>query len=160
MTKSILWVLLLACDSSFAARAAEQVVSVRWSQIPVALSGQTATVALQGATVEGHLIAVSPESMEMLIEKTSDAKRYAKGQTSLPRTDVTTIHAIRKRIRGRVWGTLAGFFGGGYAGAALAANKSMESAWPALLIPVGSVIGYYVGKRADIKRIRIEVLPD
>ena len=57
-------------------------------------------------------------------------------------------------------GTLAGFFGGGYAGAALAANKSIESAWPALLIPVGSVIGYYVGKRADIKKIRIEILTD
>jgi len=154
----ILWLLPLALDSSFAARAAEQVVSVKWSQIPLALSGRTAKVTLQGVTVEGHPIAASPESLEMLIEKTSDAKRYAKGQTSLPRTDVTAIYAIRTRIRGRVWGTSVGFAGGSYAGAVLAAIKSSE--WPALLIPVGTVIGYYVGKRSDITKIRIEILPD
>jgi hypothetical protein len=154
----ILWLLALGFNLSFAARAAEQVVSVKWSQIPVALSGRTARVVLQGVTVEGQPIGATPESMEMLIEKTSDAKRYAKGQTSLPRTDVTAIYAIRTRIRGRVWGTSAGFLGGSYGGAALAAIKSSE--WPLLLIPVGSVIGYYVGKRTDITKIRIEILPD
>ncbi len=80
-------------------------MSVKWSQIPLALSGLTARVALQGVTVEGRVLAASPESLEILIEKTSDAKRYSKGQqTSLPRTDVTSIYAIRTRIRGRVWG--------------------------------------------------------
>src|SRR5258708_22464144 len=158
-TRMIFWLLPHVVDSSVAARAAERVVSVKWSQIPVALSGQTARVALQGVTVEGHLIAVSPEAIEMLIEKTSDEKRYGKGQTSISRTDVKTIYAVRRRIRGRVIGTILGFFGGGYAGAALATNKDRESAWQALLIP-GSIIGYYVGKRADITKIRIEILPD
>ena len=151
--------MLLAFDSSLAARAAEETLTVKWRQIPLALSGRMARVALRGVTVEGHLVAASPESMEMLIEKTSDAKRYAKGQTSLPRSDVTAIHAIRTRIRGRVTGTLLGYFGGGYAGVAAAADKTRESNW-LLLAPVGAVIGYYVGKRTDINKIRIEILPD
>jgi len=154
----ILWLLPLAFDSSFAAHAADQVVSVQWSQIPVALSGQTARVALQRVTVEGHLIAVSPQAMELLIEKTSDKNRYAKGQVSIPRAEVKTIHAIRTRIRGRVWGTSLGFLGGSYGGEALATIKG--SAWPVLLIPVGAVIGYQIGKRTDITKIRVEILPD
>jgi hypothetical protein len=155
----ILWLLPLALGSYFPSRAAaEESVSVKWSQIPLALAGRTARIVLQGVTVEGHPLAVSPESIEMLIEKTSDQKQYAKGQSSLPRSDVTAIYAIRTRIRGRVIGTLLGFFGTGVATAA-ASSQDGESAWQAL-IPVGAVIGYYVGKRSDVKKIRIEILPD
>src|SRR5260370_15227492 len=132
-TRMIFWLLPLVVDSSVAARAAERVVSVKWSQIPVALSGQTARVALQGVTVEGHLIAVSPEAMELLIEKTSDRNRYGKGQVSISRVEVKTIHAIRTRIGGRVWGTSLGFLAGSYGGAALATVKCSDL--PVLLIP-------------------------
>ena len=150
----ILWLLALAFDSSFAARAAEGVVSVKWSQLPVALSGQTARVVLQDVTVEGHPISVSPEAMEMFIEKTSDKTRYAKGQTTISRADVKTIYGVRTRIRGRVVGTLLGLWGASYATAAVQ-EDAMQ-----VLIPVMGVIGYYVGKRTDITKIRIEILPD
>src|SRR5260370_17500143 len=104
----------------------------------MAWSGLTARVALQGVTVAWHPIAASPESMAMLIEKTSDKKRYAKGQTSISRTDVKTIYAVRTRIRGRAIGTLLGLWGGAYATAAVQDDALQD------LIPVGAVIRYYV----------------
>ena len=133
---------------------------VRWSGLSGVALGRKVRVAPAGGTaVEGKVLAVEPEALQL-------------ATTRIPRASIATLEVQRMRKRGRIIGVSAGFVLGVAAGLAVA----ITTGWGDLFGPpqphvgaavaaVGLVAGcpvavYFLGRRWDRHYVRITILPD
>ena len=89
--------------------AAPNEVQLPWSELAPLIVGEEVSLILPGAVhVQGEVIAVRPDALEMEIKKTTDRRTYAKGQVVIPRSSVSVIERRRMRRKaGRIIGTVA-----------------------------------------------------
>jgi hypothetical protein len=145
-------------------------VELKWSELGSLISGHTVELTLPGgAKVKGDVAAVREDALAIDVRKTSDAKAYPRGGTTIPRASVTTLRLERSRGR---WGRILGSVGGVVAGAALGGYVANAATDPrdfqnigtvavgALAGGVaGSLAGYQLGRIADRKVIVIRIVP-
>jgi len=123
---------------------------VSWNRTPEVLNGKLVLIKLTGGTrIEGGWVSVTPSTFTMRIEKTSNKREVQKGLQTIPRSSISEVRARKRRVRGRVIGTLAGFYGIATIGAV--ASGSMEALQgPTGLAAVGgAVAGFLIGKSFD-----------
>jgi hypothetical protein len=159
MDRSPLYAFALLFLATLIAQGAPDKLTLRWDQLPAAMAGGTTRVRVHGVTLDGRIVSTSEESMQMMIEHSSDSKGYGRGVTSLTRAEIELIYLIHRRIRGRIIGTAAGIFAPAAAIGATAGKYQQENELWGLLILATGAIGYQLGKIADTQRIEIVILP-
>lgn len=123
---------------------------VPWDRTPEVLAGRWVMVELNdGTSIQGSWAAVTSQTFRMVVEKTSQKRQVAKGLQELPRSEVRRIRYSKRRVRGRVIGTIAGFYGAlTLAAAATPPEDGLQGAWSLAAI-AGAVLGYQLGKSLD-----------
>ena len=103
-------VLLASCV--MLAHAGLPAVRASWNQIPKVLAGKYVVVQLENGTViEGSWTDVTNSAFIFNIEKASRKDKRLKGLQIVSRSAVRKIHFRERRVRGRVIGTIATFYG-------------------------------------------------
>lgn len=150
--------LFMACMLS--CEAAAEPRRVAWSQTPEAFLGKRVLIQLTcGARIEGSWISITANTFTMHVEKTSARNTIGKGIQTLPRSSILVIRTRNQRVRGRVAGALAGFYGvAAISYAATGSREALQSGWgPAAF--AGGVAGYFAGRAADRATHEVVLLP-
>lgn len=100
--------LVLLMFVSALAQAAEP-LRATWQQVPSVCANRKSLIRLtSGTRVEGRLMAVSPTSFDIEVQRTSNRKDVAKGIQTIDRAALAELRVRDKRIAGRVLGSIAG----------------------------------------------------
>lgn len=139
--------LLAPILAAFGQKAAER---VPWDRTPQVLAGKRVVVELNdGTKVEGAWLAVAASAFTMKVEKSSGPGRRAKGSQSLDRSEIRRVWFGERRVRGRVLGTIGGFYAVmAIAAAATGAPDAFQGGWGIAAVAAG-VGGYQLGKVFD-----------
>jgi hypothetical protein len=137
--------------------AATPPVEIRWNELAALIVGRHVSIALPGRIlIEGEALSVRDETLLLDIGKTSSAQRYPKGQTPVPRVELTEVRVTERRgTGGRVLATAIGGLTGMVAGGEIAAHGTgfrsegvIVSTFTATAVAL-TVAGYLVGRHAD-----------
>ena len=147
--------------------AAQDTARLRWTELPQLLVAHDVRVSLaSGARLEGMVLSMNEDGVNLIVRKTSDRKAHPKGQATIQKADVSVIEMIQFANGGRVVGTVVGSLGGLVAAsfAAVSAADASDSGGLGLAaflgVLGGSILGcYYLGKKADRKITRIAIIP-
>ncbi len=140
-------------------------MKLKWSELSGHITGHKVSLTSpDGHYLEGEVISVQSDTLEMNVSKTSDRKAVAKGKHSFPRSSIPQIGLKTKRARGRIIGVSAGL---GVGLGSIGAGLSMQS-WSGLgvafigaIVGVGVMVaGYFIGNEHDRQLTMITVLPD
>src|SRR5947207_8723247 len=134
-------------------------LTLRWDQLARMVTGREIELHLSdGTRLKGEALAVRPDSFVMDVENTSNKGRYAKGQTEVPRREVSSVNVIQRTIRWRAITTPAAVIGGAALNGALI-NVHREGL-PLIILPAAIAAGYFLGKRADTHVTKIAIIRD
>ena len=123
--------------------------SVAWGRTAEAFAGRRVLVRLsKGVRIEGDWAGVTADTFTMNVRKTSDRRAVGKGLRTLPRSSILGVRTGTARVRGRVIGVAAGYFGVGGVGVAIYGRNGGEFAAPIAAI-AGGIAGYFVGRAMD-----------
>jgi hypothetical protein len=142
-------------------------VEIRWNELATQIVGREIAIPLEGGvTVAGQALAVGDQSLLLDIRKSSDPRRYARGETSLPRAAIAEVRVLEKRgkggrVVGAVLGTLVGFVGGMEIAEASTRSSSNAAALSVFIAIWGgsAVGGYYAGRSTDRHWKRLRIAP-
>ena len=143
------------------AQAEPQPERIAWNRTPDALKSEFVLVTLTtGVRIGGSWVAVTPDTFTMNIEKTSNKREIGKGLRTMPRASIADVRSGKRRMRGRVIGTLAGFYGiatiGGIASCTMEAPQG-----PTRMVAFGGAIaGYFIGRIYDHSTRQVILLPE
>jgi len=138
---------------------------IKWNELAALIVGHHVSIPLVGGVVvAGEALSVRDDSIMLDIGRTSDRKRYATGQTSIPRASITEVRLVERRgTGGRILGTVVGALVGIVAGAEIAAHGTRSEA--AVVSTFGAtavactVGGYYVGRSVDRHSRLLRIAP-
>ena len=151
---------LLLLATVLLGQAQPQPLSLAWNNSAEALAGQFAQIKLtDGTRIGGTWASVTPVAFTFHVEQTSNRTNFAKGLQTIPRASILEMKAGRRRARGRVIGTLAGYLGIAVVSSLALGAESAQGPW-GLAILGGGVAGYYIGKSVDHATRQIIFLPD
>lgn len=86
---------------------------IEWEMTTAAFGGRKAIVKLDsGARIEGVWLDVTPTTFTIDVDRTKGKNGPPKGVQTLERSSIVELRLQERRIRGRVIGTLIGYFGG------------------------------------------------
>lgn len=124
---------------------------------PPAFAGKIVRVNLaNGTKIEGSWISVTDQ--DFTIKTLKNSAGYPADTTRIvPRASIRGIALRKIRLRGRLWGTFAGFFGPPLIGAAFTKPGDSNQGLGFLAL-VGGVSGYLIGSHFDhhyTERIRL-----
>ena len=140
-------VLLITCALTLCGAVAPE--HVPWGRTNEIFAGRRVLVRLMsGAKIEGHWAGVTPDTFTMNVEKTSDRRAVGKGLQTLPRSSIAGVRTGTTRVRGRVIGVAAGYFGIAGIGIAIYGKNGGEFAAPFAAI-AGGIAGYFAGRAID-----------
>ena len=172
LTLIVLGLLLLPdLNQSHALAAEPQQVQLAWSEVSPLIEGQEIALVLPDAThLQGKVLAVRPDSLDLDVKKTANSRLHPKGQTSIPRSSVSLIELrkMRKFPIGAIAGGVAGVVGGAFLGAitgwGIAGDTGDFPAGAVLGSQVGAVAGAVVGGRVghnlDRRNTLIKIIPE
>ena len=125
--------------------AAQPAMEVKWSESPAEFAGRRVELRLtNGTKFDGHWIGVTPDGVRF---------RRSNGLVTLPKSTIAETRVGHWRIRGRVTGTIVGF----YVLTAVALNKGNGTGY-AILPGMGA--GYALGHAWDKRTKPVTFLPD
>ncbi len=115
---------------------------VEWCRAPQALAGRLIDVhLLSGERISGAWAAVTTDAVT--ITHTNGKSR------TVARQQIRSVRASRRRVRGRVLGTVIGFYSTVAIGAASTGSaEALQSAWGPVAVAV-AVGGYFAGRSLD-----------
>jgi hypothetical protein len=140
-------------------------VRLKWSELGALVTGHEVAFSTAGGTnLRGDARVVRDDALLIHISSTSDSKLFPKGETSVPRDQISMVDV--KKIRGaggRTIGTTAGLLGGLTASGEIIGHSNMSEG-PAIAVflaaSIGSAVaGYFVGKAHDRRVTRIRIVP-
>lgn len=160
-------VLIALLSAALGCRAATP-SEILWNELAALTVGHEVTIPLNdGATVRGEVLSVRKHDLLIDVARTSDSRRYPKGEVALPRTAFREVHLYERHGNGgRVLGSVVGALVGIVAGAEIAAHGTNTEA---AAVPTftgtavaSTVFGYYVGRSMDRRTrvLRISDAPD
>lgn len=138
---------------------------LRWQDLGRIITDRRVAVQLPAGTrLQGDVIKVEPDSLVLMITRTSDKHAYPKGRTALPRPEVTSLRVSKSNGYGwRVAGTVIGL---GVAAivvgstAAVSHAEGQTAATSLLAYPALGTLGYFGGRSGDLKTFLIEIEPE
>jgi len=138
-------------------------MELKWNELAPLIVGHRVEVILtEGPKVKGEIIAVREDAL--VLDVTSRAKGYEKGNASLPRSSISLVKVERTRGSwGRTMGTVVGVMSGVVLGSYVAAKTSgpFGAVVPVFLGTASavSIAGYFTGREIDRRATWIRVLP-
>ena len=125
-----------------------------WNEVGTLILGHKIAVALaNGAVVEGKVLSLNSDSLDLQVSKTSDSKIQPKGRIIIPRTSLHTLKLIKPQKKWRILLTSVGV------GASIplwglseyAYNEAAGEQPPPLpaAIAIGGTVGYLAGWALD-----------
>lgn len=134
---------------------------VPWSRTPEVLANKYVSVRLNSGTrVEGSWASVAPTTFTMKVSKTTNRNEIPKGLQVIPRSSLAELRAGKRRIRGRVLGTIAGFYGVALIGTAASSSADALQGPVGIAAFAGGILGFFVGRAFDHAMKEIVILPD
>jgi hypothetical protein len=117
-----------------------------------------------GTQIEGRLVSYRPEAMDLSVYRTSNKQAHPKGLVTIPRKDVSVVEIRARRHKGRLIGTLVPL---GLGAAMLAGGQAQSDegifygtlAGGALIMGVGTPIGYFAGRAIDRRFEQFLIVP-
>ena len=158
MNKPLQFAVMLVL-AAVVAQGGQDKLYLRWDELADALAGATLHLRISGVTLQGQVISTAPESMQMIVERSSDTGLYPRGGRMLPRERIESMWLIREQRQGKAIGTMVGTLGALEAVYAIASKTEVDH--PALLLIVagGGILGHRLGKRADTIRVEVVMVP-
>jgi hypothetical protein len=163
-------ILVLTVNGNTAFAAGQKEAKLYWDELLNAILHERIAVNLPDMTrVEGKVLAVHQDSLDIAVQKTSDARLHPKGVMTIPRSSLSSFELHAKRhydsnsdIRS---GEEAGATMGALAGIPLAAAVAGHDEGRGYLAFVGSMItgmalGGLVATRTDTETILIQIIPE
>ena len=138
---------------------------IRWNELSALIVGHPVAIPLAtGTEVAGEALSVRDDALMLDIRKTSDARRYPKGEALIPRTAVTEIRLTENRGAGaRVLGSAVGALVGIVAGAEIAAHGTRTEGAAVSTFTAAAVActvgGYYAGRSVDRHSRLLRIAP-
>jgi hypothetical protein len=118
---------------------------IEWEMTTAAFGGRKAIVKLDGgARIEGTWLGVTPTTFTIDVDRTKGKNRPPKGVQTFERSAIIELRVQERRIRGRVGGTLLGWF----VGSPLMLGMSTPTAGVAVLASVMTA-GHLAGRKLD-----------
>jgi hypothetical protein len=135
-------------------------VRVRWDRTPEFFTGKRAIVSLKdGTAIEGTWNSVTEETFTMQVEKTSRKQNVPKGLRTFSRSLILSLRVGNRRVRGRVIGSLSGFYGVvALAGASTGSAEALQGGWGIAAFGAG-IVGYLAGSAYDRATYQIDIEP-
>jgi hypothetical protein len=130
---------------------------IPWELTTSVLMGKKAFVTLQdGTRLEGNWLGVTPDSFHFEVQKARGPNRPSRGIHTFERGSLKELRLQERRVRGRVWGLVFGYFGG-----ALPALHLSSSGAASFVVLLCTTTGFLAGHAADkaTREVRIEVQP-
>jgi hypothetical protein len=156
------WLLVAVFRGAAAAPPAE----IRWNELAALIVGHRVSVPLPGGgIVGGEALSVRDNTLVLDVGKTSDASRYPKGQTPIPRASVTEVRlAERGGVGGRILGSAVGALIGIVGGAEIAVHGT-RSEGPAVSTFTATAVactvaGYFAGRAVDRHTRVLHIAPE
>ncbi len=141
-------------------------LSLRWGELAPVVSGRRIAIApAPGARVEGRVLEVRIDTLELDVLKTSDEGAHPKGRALIPRSSVSRVEVIKERVLGRVIGAAVGAALGTliFALSTIIANETVgngATGAEALWIVGGGGAGYLWGWATDRGKTTILIRPE
>lgn len=131
---------------------AASVINVKWEGLGIVINKTVSIAMPDGKVVIGKVLAVTPETLVVDVNRTSDARAYPLGSTRVPRTNLRRLELQTKRSVFRPVGTLLGVVVGMAVGAYVGAahHNGLSDAGPIIALTcgggaAGAGLGYAVG---------------
>ena len=167
-TAALIALTYLSQTTAFAAKPKE--AELRWSELAPLITGQEVSLVLPGKVrVRGEVLTIRPDALAMQIKKTSAPRVQAKGPASIPRSAISVVELRKMRQRGRIIGTISGFFVGMTAAVVATSVRSSrvrawsneaQGAFTIATVAGMAALGYYLGHYADQNITVIRIIPD
>jgi hypothetical protein len=143
-----------------------QQLRLKWEELGARLPNKKIAFVLpDGTRVEGKVLSVQADGLQLKVSKSSDKKAQPKGKHLIPRASISVVQVTEYRKIGRLVGTAGA---AAIAAGILAANYPDLYEGPAVIaVPVlgaagsagAAVAGYYAGKAFDKRVTQIRVEP-
>ena len=142
-------------------------VQLKWEELGPSITNQKVAFVLpDGTYVEGKVLGVQPDGLNLKVSKTSDRKTQPKGKHLIARQAISVLRVTQYRKMGRLLGTVGAMAIAG--GIAAAMYPDLYEGPLIVIVPAvvaggitGSGIGgYYAGKAFDKKVTEIRILPN
>lgn len=129
---------------------------IEWEMTTAAFGGRKAIVKLDGgARIEGTWLGVTPTTFTIDVDRTKGKNRPPKGVQTFERSAIIELRVQERRIRGRVIGTILGYF----VGVPLAYRApSSTAAGPVLLSVIA--VSHLVGRASDKATRVVHIKPE
>jgi hypothetical protein len=160
----VLMAIFFAANASVA-DAESHSTEIRWTELAPLIVGHTVTIPVErGLTVGGEVLSVREDVLMLDVRRTSDSRRYPKGQAAIPRSQVTEVRLVERRgSGGRILGTVVGAIVGVTAGGALGvsiAGSTRTAIAAGTATAVGCTVGgYFVGRGLDVHTRVLRIAP-
>lgn len=130
---------------------------IPWELTTSVLAGKKALVTLNdGARIEGNWLGVTPDTFQFEVQKARGPNRPSRGIHTFQRNSIQQLRFQERRVRGRVWGLVAGCWGGSIL--VLSMPSAAAARFVFLLATTG---GFLAGHASDkhTREVQIEALP-
>ncbi len=152
---------ILALLLAQAPGAAAADINLKWTELGGAVAHREVKLSLRdGARLQGTVLGVSGESLDLNIVKTSDKKAHPAGQSPVTRTELREIRVLPRRWHGRLIGGVGGGIIGAYGLAgAVTGNRDDASVFPvAIAVTAASTIaGILIGDILTGRLVKREI---
>ena len=165
----ITWMVVVLAALNGSLAEAQSEVKRTWREIAYVVDHEIALSLPDGSYLQGKALAVRPDSIDMDVKETSEPNLHPKGETTVPRSSISSIELRTKRRSGRSIGaksvasaaSVGGLILGGVIGRK---GGSADSTFVGMAVGtiVGAVGGVLVGQRLDTEQesVFIRVVPD
>ncbi|MFN7997786.1 MAG: hypothetical protein U0Q18_29475 [Bryobacteraceae bacterium] len=139
----------------FPASAGQFPSEIEWSELAGLIVGHHVSISLAGGgSVQGEALSVRRDSLVLDVARSSDRVRYPRGQSSMPRSEVTEVRLITRRgAGGRILGSAVGALAGIVVGAEAAIHTTDSEAAGVSMFTAGAVActvaGFLAGRALD-----------
>ena len=156
-----MWKISLVCLFAAAVASGAETIAVKWNETPLLFSGKTVVVKLiDGTSVRGRWVEVSPQSFTMVVDRTSKRKLHPKGVQTFDRLAASSIKMVRGRTLGRKLGTGVGILIGSQLAFGLGETRAVPDLAILPLFAATIAVGHAVGAAIDKDEVHITILPD
>jgi len=123
---------------------------IAWDHTTEALKGKFILVKLtSGTLIGGGWLSVTSQTFTMSVESSSNKHEIQKGLQTVARSSIAEVRVRNRRVRGRVIGTLAGFYSVAAIGSLVSGSMEALQGPTGIAALGGAVAGYFIGRSLD-----------
>ena len=135
---------------AFMMSAQAQPQRIAWERTTEAFKGKFILVKLtSGTRIGGGWLSVTSQTFTMSVESSSNKHEIQKGIQTVARSSIAEVRVRNRRVRGRVIGTLAGFYSVAAIGSLVSGSMEALQGPTGIAALGGAVAGYFIGRSLD-----------